>query len=116
MKTVEITCGKTAATGVKPPLTWAVFTNIYHHEGVAGVNKGVNAVAVRQHTKWGSWYDLVTAHSQTAFSVLMYRMGFACFAEDTIWKVRGKGKTFRQMYYSAYCKIYSSLLSAWTGP
>lgn len=54
MKTVEITRAKTAASGVKPPSTWAVFADIYRKEGLAGVNKGVNAVAVRQCTNWGS--------------------------------------------------------------
>jgi hypothetical protein len=54
MKTAEITRAKTAATGVKPPSTWAVFADIYRREGLAGVNKGVNAVAVRQCTNWGS--------------------------------------------------------------
>lgn len=54
MKTAEITRQKTAATGVKPPSTWALFAQIYRKEGLAGVNKGVNAVAVRQCTNWGS--------------------------------------------------------------
>lgn len=54
MKTVEITRAKTVASGVKPPSTWAVFMDIYRREGIAGVNKGVNAVAVRQCTNWGS--------------------------------------------------------------
>jgi hypothetical protein len=54
MKTVEITRAKTVATGAKPPSTWAVFMDIYRREGIAGVNKGVNAVAVRQCTNWGS--------------------------------------------------------------
>jgi hypothetical protein len=56
MKTVEITRQKTVATGSKPPSTWAVFADIYRREGLAGVNKGVNAVAVRQCTNWGSRY------------------------------------------------------------
>lgn len=72
MKTAEITRAKTAATGVKPPSTWAVFADMYRKEGLAGVNKGVNAVAVRQCTNWGS------------------RMGFARLAEDGIRKVKGK--------------------------
>ncbi len=54
MKTAEITRHKQAATGVIPPSTWAVFADIYRREGIAGVNKGVNAVAVRQCTNWGS--------------------------------------------------------------
>ena len=54
MKTAEITRHKTASTGVKPPSTFAVFMDIFRREGLAGVNKGVNAVAVRQCTNWGS--------------------------------------------------------------
>ena len=54
MKTAEITRHKTAATGVKPPTTIAVFMDIYRREGIAGINKGVNAVAIRQCTNWGS--------------------------------------------------------------
>jgi len=72
MKTAEITRHKTAATGVKPPSTWVLFADIYRREGLAGVNKGVNAVALRQCTNWGS------------------RMGFARLAESSIRKVRGK--------------------------
>lgn len=54
MKTAEITRHKQASTGVKPPSTFAVFMDIFRREGLAGVNKGVNAVAVRQCTNWGS--------------------------------------------------------------
>ena len=54
MKTAEITRHKQAATGVKPPSTWALFFEILRKEGIRGVNKGVNAVAVRQCTNWGS--------------------------------------------------------------
>lgn len=53
MKTAEITRHKTAASGVKPPSTMAVFMDIYRREGIAGINKGVNAVAIRQCTNWG---------------------------------------------------------------
>ncbi|KAF8647912.1 hypothetical protein AX16_006444 [Volvariella volvacea WC 439] len=74
MKTVEITRHKQAAAGVKPQSTWAVFADIYRREGLAGVNKGVNAVAVRQCTNWGS------------------RMGFARLAETSIRKIRGKSE------------------------
>jgi hypothetical protein len=54
MKTAEITRHKQAATGVKAPSTWALFFEILRKEGIRGVNKGVNAVAVRQCTNWGS--------------------------------------------------------------
>jgi len=74
MKTAEITRHKQAATGIKPPSTWVLFMDIFRKEGLAGVNKGVNAVAVRQCTNWGS------------------RMGFARLAETSIRKIRGKGE------------------------
>ncbi|KAF9056512.1 mitochondrial carrier domain-containing protein [Panaeolus papilionaceus] len=99
MKTAEITRAKTAATGVKPPSTWAVFADIYRREGLAGVNKGVNAVAVRQCTNWGS------------------RMGFARLAEDSIRKIRGKGEADK---LGALDKIVASsiggALATWNQP
>ena len=58
MKTAEITRHKQAATGIKPPSTWAVFADIYRREGIRGINKGVNAVAIRQMTNWGSRFGL----------------------------------------------------------
>jgi len=74
MKTAEITRHKQAASGIKPPSTWVLFMDIFRKEGLAGVNKGVNAVAVRQCTNWGS------------------RMGFARLAETSIRKIRGKAE------------------------
>lgn len=59
MKTAEITRHKQAAVGVNPPSTWAVFADIYRREGIRGINKGVNAVAVRQCTNWGSRYVVI---------------------------------------------------------
>ncbi|OKL57031.1 Citrate/oxoglutarate carrier protein [Talaromyces atroroseus] len=58
MKTVEITRHKLSATGVKPPSTWETFMDIYRKEGIRGINKGVNAVAIRQTTNWGSRFGL----------------------------------------------------------
>lgn len=58
MKTVEITKHKEALSGRKPPGTMETFMNIYRKEGIAGINKGVNAVAVRQVTNWGSRFGL----------------------------------------------------------
>ncbi|KAF9270077.1 putative YHM2-protein of the mitochondrial carrier family [Marasmius fiardii PR-910] len=99
MKTAEITRQKTAASGVKPPSTWALFMEIYRKEGIAGVNKGVNAVAVRQCTNWGS------------------RMGFARLAESTIRKIRGKTES---QNLSAMDKILASsiggALATWNQP
>ncbi len=58
MKTVEITKHKVAATGVKPPSTFGTFMDIYRKEGIRGINRGVNAVAIRQTTNWGSRFGL----------------------------------------------------------
>ncbi|KAI8630903.1 mitochondrial dicarboxylate carrier protein [Xylariaceae sp. FL1651] len=58
MKTVEITQHKMAAAGVKPQSTFATFMDIYRKEGIRGINKGVNAVAIRQMTNWGSRFGL----------------------------------------------------------
>jgi hypothetical protein len=58
MKTVEITKHKAAAGGAKPPGTIETFMGIYRAEGIRGINKGVNAVAIRQVTNWGSRFGL----------------------------------------------------------
>ncbi|KAL9620283.1 MAG: hypothetical protein Q9160_005182 [Pyrenula sp. 1 TL-2023] len=58
MKTVEITKHKLAAQGVQPASTWATFADIYRKEGIRGINRGVNAVAIRQTTNWGSRFGL----------------------------------------------------------
>jgi len=99
MKTAEITRHKQAAAGVKPPSTWALFFEIFRKEGLRGVNKGVNAVAVRQCTNWGS------------------RIGLARYAETSIRRVRGKeeGQTS-----GAFDRILSSsiggALATWNQP
>ena len=99
MKTVEITRHKVASTGAKPPSTWAVFMDIYRREGLAGVNKGVNAVAIRQTTNWGS------------------RFGLSRLAESAIRKIANKEEGVK---LSAWEKILASSLggglSAWNQP
>lgn len=99
MKTVEITRHKQAATGVKPPSTFAVFADIYRKEGIAGINKGVNAVAIRQMTNWGS------------------RFGFARLAEQGIKNLVGKGEKDQLSFAE---KIAASAIgggiSAWNQP
>lgn len=99
MKTVEITRHKQAASGVKPPSTFAVFADIYRKEGIAGINKGVNAVAIRQMTNWGS------------------RFGLSRLAEQGIRDITGKGD---KDPLSAWEKIAASTigggLSAWNQP
>jgi hypothetical protein len=52
MKTVEITRHKASSAGAAPESTFKVFMDIYRREGIAGINKGVNAVALRQSTNF----------------------------------------------------------------
>jgi len=73
-KTIAITREKEAKAGIKAPSAWATFKDVYKTQGLAGVNRGVNAVAVRQCTNWGS------------------RMGFARLAEDWIRSLRRKAE------------------------
>jgi hypothetical protein len=99
MKTVEITQKKLAATGVKPPSTFHTFMNIYRKEGIRGINKGVNAVAIRQTTNWGS------------------RFGLSRLVETTIRKLTNKEEGAK---LSSFEKILASGLggglSAWNQP
>ncbi|GAA5932923.1 hypothetical protein JCM1841_005194 [Sporobolomyces salmonicolor] len=71
MKTAEITRSKLAVGGQQAPSTWQLFMDMYRKGGIRGINKGVNAVALRQMTNWGS------------------RMGFARLAEESIRSSRG---------------------------
>lgn len=99
MKTVEITKHKIAAKGVTPPSTFATFMDIYRKEGIRGINRGVNAVAIRQTTNWGS------------------RFGLSRLAETGIRKVSGKEDG--QKLNSAEKILASGLgggLSAWNQP
>jgi hypothetical protein len=99
MKTVEITRHKMSASGVKPPGTWETFMGIYRKEGIRGINKGVNAVAIRQTTNWGS------------------RFGLSRLAEGAIRNATGKDEKEK---LSAMEKICASGLggglSAWNQP
>ncbi|KAI6381036.1 Mitochondrial DNA replication protein yhm2 [Pyricularia grisea] len=99
MKTVEITKHKMAASGQAPQGTWATFMDIYRREGIRGINKGVNAVAIRQMTNWGS------------------RFGLSRLAEQGIRDLTGKKHGEK---LSAWEKILASSLggglSAWNQP
>ena len=99
MKTVEITKHKMAEQGVKPPSTFTTFMDIYRKEGIRGINRGVNAVAIRQTTNWGS------------------RFGLSRLAETAIRLASGKDEKER---LSAFEKVLASSLggglSAWNQP
>lgn len=99
MKTIEITRSKQAAAGIKPPGTFSVFMDIIRREGIRGVNRGVNAVAVRQCTNWGS------------------RFGLARLAEDSIRAFTNRPEDEK---LNSYEKIAASAvgggLSTWNQP
>jgi hypothetical protein len=63
MKTVEVTRHKAPAD--QPVSTLKVAADIWKKEGIRGINKGVNAVALRQCTNWASRFGL-TRLSETA--------------------------------------------------
>ena len=99
MKTVEITRQKQVTAGVPPPSTWKVFADIYNKEGIRGINKGVNAVALRQMTNWGS------------------RMGFARLAESPVRRFSGKteGEKLNNME-RILCSTIGGALATWNQP
>lgn len=100
MKTVEITRSKATTVSGKVPGTWEVFRDIYKREGIRGINKGVNAVAIRQMTNWGS------------------RFGLSRLSEEGIRKFTGKTDPSQKL--SVWEKILASMvgggLSAWNQP
>jgi hypothetical protein len=99
MKTVEITKHKVAAAGKKPPGTMETFLGIYRAEGIRGINKGVNAVAVRQVTNWGS------------------RFGLSRVAENGIRKFTGKdGGEKLGVWEKILASALGGGLSAWNQP
>lgn len=81
MKTAEITRLRHAIPSAIPgqpaaplPSTLELFMQMYRTGGIRAINKGVNAVAVRQMTNWGS------------------RMGFARATEGVIRRMKGVGE------------------------
>jgi Mitochondrial carrier protein len=99
MKTAEITRQKVSQAGVKPPSTMAVFADIYRREGIRGINKGVNAVAIRQMTNWGS------------------RMALSRLAEQLLRKATGKQPNERLTALDKIaCSALGGGLSCWNQP
>lgn len=99
MKTVEITRHKQASVGAPVESTFKVFLDIYRREGLAGINKGVNAVAVRQATNWGS------------------RFGFARLAETSMKRVRGLGEKDKLAQTDKIlCSTIGGVLATWNQP
>lgn len=101
MKTVEITRKKAVGeAGAAAQSSWGVFRTIWAKEGLRGIYKGVNAVAIRQMTNWGS------------------RFGLSRLVEDGIKKFTGK--TGKDDKLNAFEKIGATAigggLSAWNQP
>lgn len=99
MKTVEVTRNKEMAKGTRVPGTMETFFNILRTQGIRGVNKGVNAVALRQITGWSS------------------RMGISKAAEGPIRRLRGKNKTDQlTMGEKIAASTIGGALSCWNQP
>jgi hypothetical protein len=99
MKTVEVTRSKLAVAGGHFPGTMEIFFNIMRTQGIRGVNKGVNAVALRQISGWAS------------------RMGIAKFTEG---QIRKWSKVSPSENLAVSQKILASVvggtLSCWNQP
>ncbi|KAJ3175622.1 Mitochondrial DNA replication protein yhm2 [Geranomyces variabilis] len=97
MKTVEVTRHKSAGP---PQSSIAIARDIFRREGIRGINKGVNAVAVRQCTNWGS------------------RFGLSRVAETGIRKFTGNDDSTKPL--SPYQRILASAIgggmSCWNQP
>ncbi|PYI09506.1 mitochondrial DNA replication protein [Aspergillus sclerotiicarbonarius CBS 121057] len=99
MKTVEVTRSKIGAQGAKVPGTMETFFQILREKGIRGVNKGVNAVALRQVTGWSS------------------RIGISRFAEESIRSMNGKGKDEKlQFGEKILASTVGGALSCWNQP
>ncbi|ORX63073.1 mitochondrial carrier [Hesseltinella vesiculosa] len=98
MKTVEVTRHKSATK----ESTFKIAADIFKKEGIAGINKGVNAVALRQCTNWAS------------------RFGLTRFAQDAIVKARYGESANAQQKLSTADRIMASViggsLSCWNQP
>ena len=99
MKTVEVTRTKTASAATKVPGTLETFFHMLRTKGIRGVNKGVNAVALRQITGWAS------------------RIGITRFAEGQLRSVRGKSPDQKLgMGEKVVASTIGGALSCWNQP
>lgn len=97
MKTVEIT--KPSVEGAIPTSTWTEFRKIWRLEGIRGLNRGANAVALRQMSNWGS------------------RFGFARLSEGLVRRTVGKRED--QNLNSAekiFCAAVGGAFACWNQP
>ncbi|KAI8906725.1 mitochondrial carrier domain-containing protein [Gorgonomyces haynaldii] len=97
MKTVEVT--RHRATGPQQS-TYAIAYDILKREGIKGINKGVNAVALRQLTNWGS------------------RLGIARITESTILELRPVDQRNKKLTTGErlIASIVGGALACWNQP
>lgn len=99
MKTIEVTRPKASAPGAAVPGTLEIFTSIIRKDGIRGVNRGVNAVALRQITGWSS------------------RIGISRLAEGPIRTFSGKSAdTKLSTAEKIVASIVGGALSCWNQP
>lgn len=99
MKTIEVTRSKVAQAGSRVPGTMETFVQILKTKGIRGVNRGVNAVALRQITGWSS------------------RIGISRFAEGRLRSIRGKASTERlSLTEKILASTFGGALSCWNQP
>ncbi|PLB51457.1 mitochondrial DNA replication protein [Aspergillus steynii IBT 23096] len=98
MKTVEVTRSKLSGQAAKVPGAMETFFNILREKGIRGVNKGVNAVALRQVTGWSS------------------RIGIARFAEEGIRSVTGRREERLKVGEKILASTIGGALSCWNQP
>ncbi|WAO96776.1 Hypothetical protein NCS54_01446000 [Fusarium falciforme] len=99
MKTVEVTRTKNAMTGARVPGPMEAFFDILRTKGIRGVNRGVNAVALRQITGWSS------------------RIGIARLAETNIRSFKGKSAKDKLSFgETVAASTIGGALSCWNQP
>ncbi|KAH7215474.1 mitochondrial DNA replication protein [Fusarium oxysporum] len=99
MKTVEVTRPKNVQPGVCVPGTMEIFLGILRKEGIRGVNRGVNAVALRQISGWAS------------------RIGIARFAEGQIRSLQSKPADGKLSFWEKMAaSTVGGALSCWNQP
>lgn len=97
MKTVEIT--KQSGIGNSRTSTWTELRNIWNNDGIRGINKGANAVALRQMSNWGS------------------RLGFARLSEDAVRYFVNKGPGQKlSVAEKVFCAATGGGLACWNQP
>ncbi|RGP63189.1 mitochondrial dna replication [Fusarium sporotrichioides] len=97
--TMEITRPKNVQPGVRVPGTMEVFLDILRKEGIRGVNRGVNAVALRQISGWAS------------------RIGIARFAEGQIRTLKSKPADAKlSVWEKMAASTVGGALSCWNQP